>query len=437
MFSLQHVFDSIRSPALVHTIGWLLMHSLWQFSLIAIAALVFGQSLRSQSATKRYWMLICAMFLTVLSTTVTWCIQPMDREVLDDANVLVLSNEMSPISGILAQAGEELSSQPSLEEKSPTVPQQVHPISALQRGWSLLGNAINPWLSVVVALWCCGVILLSLRLMSSWLTVRRLRQLGIAPVAEFVVQALNKTQNSLKVTRPVEVLASSLVSAPLVIGCFRSVILLPASFISSVPVSQLEAILAHELAHVRRYDYLVNMLQTFMETVFFYHPAVWWLSHRIRVERENCCDDLVVEALDNKVEYGRALLAVEQYRGQNGSSLALSARDGSLLTRVRRLLADPAETSQRNSGGAAFLATMATALAIILLSYSTLVLGQDESVQDESVQAESLQAESVQEGFAQNEPRLNERKDAADNAVAPGCSHARRFHLSSPWLGEG
>ena len=104
-------------------------------------------------------------------------------------------------------------------------------------------------------------------------------------------------------------------------------------------------ILAHELAHVSRHDFLANLLQTLVETLFFYHPAVWWLSHRIRVERENCCDDLAVAALGNRVEYGRALLALEELRGTT-TVLALGVRSGPLLDRVRRLLGrDPAERS--------------------------------------------------------------------------------------------
>ena len=127
------------------------------------------------------------------------------------------------------------------------------------------------------------------------------------------------------------------------VGYFRPVILLPVSLITSIPAAQLEAILAHELAHVQRHDFAVNLLQTLIETLFFYHPAVWWLSHRIRVERENCCDDLAVSVLDNRVEYGRALLALEELRGTT-TSLALGVRGGSLLDRIQRLVRrDPAE----------------------------------------------------------------------------------------------
>src|SRR5207237_5100112 len=94
-------------------------------------------------------------------------------------------------------------------------------------------------------------------------------------------------------------------------------VLLPVSLVTGIPVSHLEAILAHELAHIRRHDFIINLLQTLIETLFFYHPAIWWLSHRIRIEREHCCDDLVVRVLDNRSEYSRALVAIEELRDRS------------------------------------------------------------------------------------------------------------------------
>ena len=99
------------------------------------------------------------------------------------------------------------------------------------------------------------------------------------------------------------------------IGWLRPVILFPASALTGLSAEQLEALLAHELAHIRRYDYLVNLLQTTVETLFFYHPAVWWVSAQVRQEREHCCDDLAVAACGDVLTYARALTALEQLRG--------------------------------------------------------------------------------------------------------------------------
>ena len=129
--------------------------------------------------------------------------------------------------------------------------------------------------------------LLSARLAAGWLIVERLRRRSTRAVSAPLAARVAKMARQLRVTRPVRALESAIVDVPTVVGWLRPVILLPASALAGLSPAQLEAVIAHELAHVRRHDYLVNLLQTVVETLF-YHPAVWWLSHRIRIERENC-----------------------------------------------------------------------------------------------------------------------------------------------------
>ena len=160
----------------------------------------------------------------------------------------------------------------------------------------------------------------------------------------------------------VQLLESTRVAVPMAVGWLRPAILLPVTALTGLPSDQLEAILAHELAHTRRYDYLVNLIQSAVETLLFYHPAVWWVSGRIRVEREHCCDDQAVAACGDRVLYARALAALEEQRG-SGWRLAPSARDGSLLARVRRLLGVSAPV-ERSAGGLA--GTLAMAVVVLL-----------------------------------------------------------------------
>jgi len=141
----------------------------------------------------------------------------------------------------------------------------------------------------------------------------------------------------LGVARGVRALATSGIDVPAVAGWLSPVVLVPMALVTSLPAAQLEALIVHELAHVRRGDVLVNVLQAVLETLAFYHPAVWWLSGRLRVEREHCCDDLVLAATGGRAEYGRALVAVEMLRGR-GAALACGAADGSLVSRIRRLV---------------------------------------------------------------------------------------------------
>ena len=174
----------------------------------------------------------------------------------------------------------------------------------------------------------------------------------------------------LRVSRPVRLCKSALVEVPTVIGWLQPVILFPVSAVTGLPAMQLEAILAHELAHIRRHDYLVNLLQHLVETLLFYHPAVWWVSHHLSQERELCCDDLTVNVCGDRVAYAQALAALEELRG-TAPDLALAAGGGSLLRRIRRLLGVPVE-SHRPVWWLAGTIVLATIAAVVMTTHKPL-----------------------------------------------------------------
>ncbi|WP_342381959.1 energy transducer TonB [Myxococcus stipitatus] len=195
--------------------------------------------------------------------------------------------------------------------------------------------------------WCCGVLLLSARTLVSWYAAQRMSRLHTEAPAAAWTQALAQALSRMKLTRPVRLLASARVDVPQVIGLWRPLILVPAGAIVGLTPAQLEAVLSHELAHIQRHDYLVNLLQALVETFLFYHPAVWWLSHRIREEREHCADDLAVRSCGDAVLYARALAHIEQVRASPSPVPALGANGGSLLSRIRRLLGVPESHAPR------------------------------------------------------------------------------------------
>ena len=182
-----------------------------------------------------------------------------------------------------------------------------------------------------------------------WLAVGAANEIvRTAPVAEQWQMAAVRLSRRLHIATPVKLLESTLVDVPTVIGWLKPVMLLPASALAGLAPAQLEAIFAHELAHVRRHDYLVNLLQTVVETLLFYHPAVWWLSARIRAERENCCDDLAVALCGDPVAYARALADLEELRGTGGR--LVMAANGALARAQNQPPARGAETHRKNSG---------------------------------------------------------------------------------------
>jgi peptidoglycan/xylan/chitin deacetylase (PgdA/CDA1 family) len=183
-------------------------------------------------------------------------------------------------------------------------------------------------------------------------------------------ETLARLSGQLRVSRPVRLCVSALVEVPAVIGWLRPVILVPASALTGLSAPQLEALLAHELAHIRRHDYLVNLLQSVVETLLFYHPAVWWLSGRVRIEREHACDDLAVRTTGDVLVYARALTTLETLRGQKvnaRSTLAVAANGGSLMQRIQRLI----KTQPAAQGHSPLLAS----LAIVSLALASVVVG--------------------------------------------------------------
>ncbi len=199
-------------------------------------------------------------------------------------------------------------------------------------GWS---GVFASW---ALPLWSIGVLFFSLRLVWAGTRISALRRQAL-PAEEDVLVMVTGVRDRLKLARPVRVLISAAVDCPSVIGWVRPALLLPAATVLGLTSQQLEAVLAHELAHILRYDYLANMLQSVVETLLFYHPAVWWASARMRHERELCCDDLAVGSCGDALCYARALTRLERLRVST-PKLAMGSAGGPLLSRIQRLTGD-------------------------------------------------------------------------------------------------
>jgi Zn-dependent protease with chaperone function len=195
-------------------------------------------------------------------------------------------------------------------------------------------------------LWAAGVLIFSLRPFWSLTRIYALRRRGNAPEASISELGLSVAKRT-GLTRAFRILISTISETPAVIGWLRPVILLPAATVAGLTVAQLETVLAHEIAHIRRHDYLVNLLQILIETLLFYHPAVWWVSSRIRRERELCCDDEVVRFVGDPLCYARALTTLERLRAAT-SALAVGSTGGQLSYRIRRLVGDTQAQGGRN-----------------------------------------------------------------------------------------
>lgn len=300
------VFDHLVHTALARAAGWTLFHSLWEGALAALILLAVLFVVRSPRA--RYSWACVAMFGVLAGFALTFCL-------------------------LASQGSGAATTIPHAIPRAPIVENQFPPdMPARFR----IEDAL-PWL---VPFWIAGVIVFHLRSVAGWMAAQRVRSRGVCRAPDPWPQRLQHLSARLRVSKPVALLETCLADVPVVIGYLRPVILVPVGLLAGMPAAQVEAILLHELAHIQRRDYLVNLLQTVVQGFLFYHPAIWWISGVIRDERENCCDDLVVAASGDAREYAAALAALEQTRWA-ADQAALAATGGSLVKRIRRLLYQP------------------------------------------------------------------------------------------------
>ena len=199
-------------------------------------------------------------------------------------------------------------------------------------------GTLVPWLAPV---WISGVCVFYLRYATGWLLLHRMRRGGVCKAPDLWEHSVRRLAVELKVSRPVALLESLLADTPVVFGHLRPAVLVPLGFLAGLSPDHIEAILLHELAHIKRSDYLVNVCQRLIEGLLFYHPAAWWISQVIRTERENCCDDIVVKLRGDAHGYAMALTALEQNRFEHQRPTrepAVAATGGSLMKRIKRLL---------------------------------------------------------------------------------------------------
>jgi beta-lactamase regulating signal transducer with metallopeptidase domain len=365
----MNAIETLLAKPIFQALGWTLIHFIWQGALIAVLYASVSVLLRRFTANVRYAAACGAMLLMLIAPAATMLSM---SSVTDRSPAGALAAETTQgdqtIEAVAQSPAGHLMPATRTEVEAAIAPQ---PNSMKRWAQDRLPRAM-PWL---LALWFAGVLFLSLRFAGGLVTVQRLKRTETSASVHLWQEKLASLSHRLRVSRPVRLCESALVEVPTVIGWLRPVILLPASALTGLSAEQLEALLAHELAHIRRYDYLGNLLQTSIETLFFYHPAVWWVSAQVRQEREHCCDDLAVAACGDVLTYARALTALEHLRGYE-PQLAVAANGGSLLVRIQRLLRGRAPAFYGFESGLAGLIALAT-MFILLAGAQTALLSRN------------------------------------------------------------
>lgn len=323
-----------------------LIHSLWQGVLIAILLKAALSIISERKAHLRYTIATSALAALVVLGLITGFAKPFDAPMSADP--------AGPADGIAAILASE------------SVPHTVTPpIMPDENTYAFLTpRQIERWM---IPFWMSGILLLTLRHVLGYKRARRLARTGTSDVPAVWTQRFTRICRELQVSRPVRFLGSAIVRVPCVVGWFKPVVLFPLSSLANLSVSDIEMILAHELAHIRRNDVLVNIAQVLIETLLFFNPAVWWISRQIRIEREHCCDDMAIAITGDRLDYARALVNLEESR--QASAFAVAANATGIVARVRRIILHQSPRPQSANMGVIGMLLLA---AVLIAGVTTL-----------------------------------------------------------------
>ncbi|MEM8583606.1 MAG: ankyrin repeat domain-containing protein, partial [Bacteroidota bacterium] len=429
------------SPKIIDALGWTLIHGLWQGALFALMLGVLLILLRRYSSQARYLVsvgLLAGFFVTVGLTF----------------GQLASSYEAASFSETSSGRGdqyasEEFASLDASEEFDRSAGEvllrntadELVALDASDEPLELEGVSV-PWLDqardyfnrhipLLVTLWLLGVLVLQLRFLGQLAFVQRMKNYGVQRFPSSWAGKIQELEEALNIRRPVRYLVSRQAFSPLTVGWLRPAVIFPEGLLDQLKESQVATILAHELAHIKRHDFIVNVLQNFLTTFFFFHPGIWWMSTRIEEEREHACDDLAIAATGGRIDYAKTLIQLKENQMASPQlSMALGGRGGGFTHRIKRLLSGYLGSATYGEGvvtSLIFVATLGLALSLT---------GQNPEVK---VKGEQLaQIEEYEEGedaslLVEENIRPAEVQSSTTNHIeVTGGAHEIESHETNP-----
>ncbi|MEM7734966.1 MAG: ABC transporter substrate-binding protein [Deinococcota bacterium] len=358
------MIDVLLESASVMLLGRVLVHSLWQGVAIAIVLATLLWILTGVSSNGRYYLslsalltcLLLPMFTLVYFSTAT---SSSPRFVEYEPIPPTYNVQRSPMIDQLLMADASALAKPETVQLQP----RSMTVRTLRR-WKFKLEPLLPWL---VLGWFLGIITLSLRLGLGFRSLQRLRSNFVLHVPPHIKTTVLKLSQRLELKQDVTIKLSQIVDVPLVVGFVKPLILVPVSVLNSLTPEQLELILAHELAHIKRVDPIINLLQNVVEIILFFNPAIWWISQQVRQEREYCCDAIAVAACQsNTYDYAQTLNQLNQLRIAN--TLRLAANGGSLLKRILKLVGKPLKPNPSHGLAGFGLLLLSLAIASVAMA---------------------------------------------------------------------
>lgn len=302
------MLNSILQPEIIHALSWTILHSLWQVSLIAIILSFVLRMCKNKDAILKYYISAGSLLLSTVVTAITFAFY---------------YSPTNNYSNLLTE----------------TLMIQAQDLSLIETGF--LYN-INSWIedynTILVYTWLLGTLLFFIKYLGGYIYIKNIVRTAI-PASDKLTNVLKRVNKTYRIHRNIILKESTRISTPMVIGYLKPVILFPVGLVTHLSVSEVEAILAHELAHIKRHDYILNILQIIVESLFYFNPAIWYISSRVRSEREHCCDDMAVKVTNSSKVYARTLIKLQELNMHNlQPALAMAGDRGEFSERIRRIL---------------------------------------------------------------------------------------------------
>jgi beta-lactamase regulating signal transducer with metallopeptidase domain len=404
----MNFINELFSERLVQALGWTILHSFWQGAVVALLLALAMIGLRRNSSGVRYFVSATALFTMMALWAITF-----------------VTHYQSYSESISADAQEVPAPEQIAEEIIVAVTETTTQNATWGDYFAYFGNYFEQHLPLIVCVWAMGIVILLLRFLGAYSYLQRLKHYKTFAVSEYWQTTTQLLATQLKIRRAVRLLESAMIQVPMVIGHLKPVILLPLGTLTGLSQHQVESILAHELAHIRRNDYLVNLFQSVVEIILFYNPFIWWISGIIQEERENCADDIAVSLTGDSLTLVKTLATLEELRLSTPQfAMALSGRKSGLLHRIQRLLR-PRSTQPTFGEGflsafvLIFCLTIATVNAHTPYNWNTMVANPLTTLKDNIVEKvnEFFALPSVQLVKAQQQAEEVEDKLDAYEAV--------------------
>ncbi len=328
---MNDILKSFYNDPFVEAIGWTLFHSLWQITIIVILLVILFIILKNYTAKTRYAIASLAMTTCLLWSSITFASSfhyAKDKQTLSLQIKIDKLTFKKQLYNSLKQELKEEQKKESLHKKASIKPNIIRFRGLIQRSFPLM-----------IILWFIGMGLFIIRLSGALLYLQKQKSKFTSKVDESIEKLALLIAGNMGVKRSFKIIKSGVAGTSMIVGHLKPVILLPFSMITQLSIKELEAVLAHEIAHLKRNDFLINILQSIIEAIFFFHPGMWVISKAIRTERENSCDEIAIKVTNDKINYLKALThAWELSNDQNTNyKVAFTAKHSSLLQRALRI----------------------------------------------------------------------------------------------------